>query len=324
MEFNSLIAMDVTALQIILMTLGVDFLFYGVQCCLFGAAGAALARREKTSRILLAVIVIFLACSTLEVVMDATYYLAQSRNDQNTDVMRLLYRIDCTMAVISRLQYVLNNGIVVWRAWVLWPESVRVKGALTLCMIATVVGAVVDFALWLTHGRISGTATGWLMWAVPVLVTNVLATTLVGLQVWYYRRDVKGSLGRMNTASQVEKILVLLIEVGLFYCLFWIVYISLVMTEDMVYFHPSDVVIRTYHSLVSIYPAFIILAVAMQRSATETLRETMITHPLRFGDDEGQTQEVSLPIHDNCALTLDRTTILSSPGTDFREPSSSE
>ncbi|KAL1755525.1 hypothetical protein FB107DRAFT_274823 [Schizophyllum commune] len=193
MEFNPLIATDVTALQIILMTLGVDFLFYGVQCCLFSAAGAALARREKTSPILLATIAVFLACSTLEVVMDATYYLVQSRNDQNPDVIRLLYRIDCVMAVVSRLQasgpgalfpYILNNAIVVWRAWALWPESVRAKGALILCMIATVVGAVVDFALWITHGRISGIATGWLMWAVPVLVTNVLATTLVGLQVW--------------------------------------------------------------------------------------------------------------------------------------------
>ncbi|KAI4522349.1 hypothetical protein K525DRAFT_199052 [Schizophyllum commune Loenen D] len=220
MEFP-LIAMDMTALQIILMTLGVDFLFYGVQCCLFSAAGAALARREKTPLILLAIIAVFLACSTLEVVMDATYYLVQSRNDQNPDVIRLLYRIDCMMAV-----YILNNAIVVWRAWALWPESVRAKGALILCMIATVVGAVVDFALWITHGRISGTATGWLMWAVPVLVTNVLATTLVGLQVWYYRRDVKGSLGKMDRASQVEKILVMLIEVGLFYCLFWVSYIS--------------------------------------------------------------------------------------------------
>ena len=32
MEFNPLISMDVTALQIILMTLGVDFLFYGAPC----------------------------------------------------------------------------------------------------------------------------------------------------------------------------------------------------------------------------------------------------------------------------------------------------
>ena len=32
MEFNPLIAVDVTALQIILMTLGVDFLFYGTSC----------------------------------------------------------------------------------------------------------------------------------------------------------------------------------------------------------------------------------------------------------------------------------------------------
>ncbi|KAL1712980.1 hypothetical protein EV715DRAFT_296513 [Schizophyllum commune] len=185
MEFNPLIAMDVTALQIILMTLGVDFLFY--------ARNTLYSRREKTSPILLAIIAIFLACSTLEVAMDATYYLVQLRNDQNPDVIRLLYRIDCVMGVVSRFQasgpgaifpYILNNAIVVWRAWTLWPESIRAKGALILCMIATVVGAVVDFALWITHGRISGTATGWLMWAVPVLVTNVLATTLVGLQVW--------------------------------------------------------------------------------------------------------------------------------------------
>ncbi|KAI4519317.1 hypothetical protein K525DRAFT_206352, partial [Schizophyllum commune Loenen D] len=53
----------------------------------------------------------------------------------------------------------------------------------------------------------------------PLVITNVLATTLVGIQVWAYRRDVAASLGPFSGGSRVGGILLLLLESGVVFCL---------------------------------------------------------------------------------------------------------
>ena len=78
-----------------------------------------------------------------------------------------------------------------------------------------------------------------LMVTMPLLLTNVVATVLVGGKVWYvglgerfaylltvsvryYRREIKSALGSWRKTSRVEKVLVLLLESGCIYCLIWV------------------------------------------------------------------------------------------------------
>ncbi|KAL1692303.1 hypothetical protein GGG16DRAFT_101854 [Schizophyllum commune] len=85
-----------------------------------------------------------------------------------------------------RCIYLLSNAIVVWRAWVLWPNSRVAKAILSTCMCGSV-------------GQ-------------------------------YYRRDIKGSLGPYTRKSQVETVLVLLVESGCLYSLLWAVYLAFLLT----------------------------------------------------------------------------------------------
>ena len=76
------------------------------------------------------------------------------------------------------------------------------------------------------------------IYTIPILFTNVVATSLVGVRVWYvsfycislathafgryYRKDVKGLMVQMTKRTRAEKILLLLVEVGFVYCLLWV------------------------------------------------------------------------------------------------------
>ena len=78
-----------------------------------------------------------------------------------------------------------------------------------------------------------------LVLVIPLLLTNLMATSLIAVQFWsvitmisaaavayasyrYYRRDVKGRLGISERASPVEKVIVLFVESGLVICSIWV------------------------------------------------------------------------------------------------------
>ncbi|KAE9388936.1 hypothetical protein BT96DRAFT_416427 [Gymnopus androsaceus JB14] len=71
----------------------------------------------------------------------------------------------------------------------------------------------------------SGTTISDLYYYIPLLLTNIIATTLVGYKFWKYRREIKVHItsGSRNQRSPVDSILVLLVESGVLYCLFWFI-----------------------------------------------------------------------------------------------------
>ncbi|KAI4524474.1 hypothetical protein K523DRAFT_244756, partial [Schizophyllum commune Tattone D] len=97
----------------------------------------------------------------------------------------------------------------------------------------------------------------------------------------YFRRNVQGILGPWAT-TRVGKILVLLVESGLIYCLIWAVYLVINITEGPNTLAAYGVITAAYHSIAGIYPTFIVLVVAMQRSAAESICETRISHSVHF------------------------------------------
>lgn len=81
-----------------------------------------------------------------------------------------------------------------------------------------------------------------LILTVPLLITNVFATSLVAYQAWYvylcssvsnvltglfflrriYRTEVRSTLSAGSTYSTVEKLMILLVESGFIYCSLWV------------------------------------------------------------------------------------------------------
>ncbi|KAL1729575.1 hypothetical protein EV714DRAFT_284892 [Schizophyllum commune] len=269
-------AHDVSTLKITLMRTGVDLLFYGVQAPLFVVAMVVLAYREKRRPFIpFAVTSLFLS-STIGVVVGSSFYILQlpaafhTRSLDNAGVLRAC---NVVLAVADRYNYVMSDAIVVWRALVLWKDCIAVKWALWTCICSSILGAITEcvFALQAAfRGQVESTGHG-LVLVIPLLLTNLVATSLIAVQFWYYRRDVKGRLGIFERASPVEKVIVLFVESGLVICSIWVVNLIIKVTESANTFGVYGILGVAYHSISGIYPTFIVLVIALQkRAATQT------------------------------------------------------
>ncbi|KAL1696382.1 hypothetical protein GGG16DRAFT_43478 [Schizophyllum commune] len=271
-----------------ILEIGVDALFYGLHAALFVAAMSALARQEHRSRFITAVVISLFISSTVEVVLGNIFYLIQAPLlFISAQIDRILLALDITLLVC--------DAIVVWRAWVLWQDNRIVKIILSLCMASNVVG-VVAHLIWYAVAYLDDTAPilSLLMVTIPLLLTNLVATILVGLQVWYYRRNIKSVASPWRKKTRVEKILVLLLESGFVYCLLWLVSLALEVdgssdeTRTAYYMAASN----AYQSFAGIYPTLIVIIVAVQRSTTQSLvLSTQVLHPLEFADTNGTPKD---------------------------------
>ncbi|KAJ6569059.1 hypothetical protein B0H19DRAFT_1256736 [Mycena capillaripes] len=205
-------------------------------------------------------------------------------------------------------QYFMSDAIVVWRAWILWQDSIRIKIFLSLCIFVSLVSITTEMSfigLYL-FGNIKFLPTGprTLTQILPLMFTNIVATILFGIlnHGGIYRVRIKEFLGvSKNRRTNVERILVILTESGGIYCLFWVQnpsltgYILFKLTvlfkvpELFVSFTSTDpdnlgykIVANMLPQLSAIYPVIIVLLVAMEK-----------THPAGLTTDN----PVSQPIH---------------------------
>ncbi|KAM5536435.1 hypothetical protein V8D89_009871 [Ganoderma adspersum] len=138
------------------------------------------------------------------------------------------------------------------------------------------------------------------------LSTNVLATSLIGYKAWQMRRRLRGYLVANFGGSQVEKLFAVLIESGAVYCAIWVAEYNATMALGPARESFLDI-FRVFMSgavvpAVAIYPAFIIVLVALNRSHIE----------------KGLTQNMqSVPGTPNIAITINT---LTPSGHDGRSP----
>ncbi|KAL1669040.1 hypothetical protein GGF50DRAFT_110793 [Schizophyllum commune] len=286
---------DIAQLKNIIMHAGVDFLFYGIQGGLFVAALSILARRSNRMRGLAITIAILFFLSTISVTLGVLFYLVQfptGYGDTVLDLTDFLDRLIVVLAVAARLNYLISDGIVVWRAWTLWIDNRTAKGVLLACMCLSAIGTAVE-CTWSLQSTRKGqveSETRTLMLTVPLLATNIVSTALVAIRVWIYRRDIKASLSPYIRPTSVEKVLLLLLESGSFYCLTWVVNLCVRMTQGVDTLGVYGVVSVAYHAIPGIHSTFMILAVAMQKqSPMQSLLDSRPLHSLDFAcspDDE--------------------------------------
>ncbi|KAL1748770.1 hypothetical protein HDZ31DRAFT_5510, partial [Schizophyllum fasciatum] len=280
-------AEDIASIQSIVMQTGVGFLFYGVQASLFMAALVAMAHQGTRSHFMRATVCSLFLSSTIVAVADIVFYLVQTPSfGYHLDrIFNLLFALNIVTDVFPRFNFVMSDAIIAWRAWVLWPDSRLVKGTLILCMVGSAAGVTID-CVWSAQDVMGEHVVELraLLVTMPLLLTNVVSTTLVGVKVWYYRHEIKDAVGPWRKTSRVEKVLVLLLESGCVYCMIWIVRLTIDLvagTRHIV--HGYRIIGGTYHSIAAIYPTLIVIVVAMQRSAAQSLAlSTQVSHPIGF------------------------------------------
>ncbi|THU76575.1 hypothetical protein K435DRAFT_970318 [Dendrothele bispora CBS 962.96] len=162
--------------------------------------------------------------------------------------------------------YILGDGIVVWRAWILFDRYSPFRFLLATCLLGTFVSAIVDGVL---VARIDSEELGSrrFLLTVMLLITNLTATLLIGYKTWMYRRFFKNHDSN-RSKSQIEKILIILVESGLVYCVIWILAIcsqagALSLTAD-------ELLVTIVPHAVTLYPIFIIILTSLQKSHNGT------------------------------------------------------
>ncbi|KAI0054231.1 hypothetical protein BV25DRAFT_1782085, partial [Artomyces pyxidatus] len=166
-------------------------------------------------------------------------------------------------------QYILSDAIVVWRALTLWSSDRRIFFVLLIFMLGTIAAAGSDLGLSLSQlfdtldvvedqSRVQQGRRALILVG-PTLATNVCATLLIAYKAWHYRVAVKAHLNEDNAATKVEKILALLVESGVVYCVMWILY---VLAAFRIFPNPGPSIMDGIMVQVSgIYPTVIIILV---------------------------------------------------------------
>jgi len=174
---------------------------------------------------------------------------------------------------LPTINYVLSDGIVLWRAWVLWNRSflLFIPPLIALmCTFVTSVAAATYFykgasehsAHYITMSRYFG----WSIWGFSV-GTNLWATGLIFIRTWQHRRFLRSLMGKATIATNTEKALAFLVESGALYLCIWAAYITATLTglKGRLLFNTTIV------QLVGIYPTTIVVVVTMRLSAADII-----------------------------------------------------
>ncbi|KAJ3887703.1 hypothetical protein GG344DRAFT_80467 [Lentinula edodes] len=181
---------------------------------------------------------------------------------------------EVAIVVFSRMNYLLSDAIVIWRAWILYDDRLYLRILLILCGLGSLIGVSLDSAFVLKQAFSNGTGEATaltkirVLMPVMLLITNFIATSIIAFKVWEYRRSIKINLGNQKRKTSVEQVLILLLETGLVYCACWIVTI-ISLTPGALSFMGQNVFATMYPNLTAIYPTLVIIFVAARKSYSE-------------------------------------------------------
>ncbi|THU97220.1 hypothetical protein K435DRAFT_838736 [Dendrothele bispora CBS 962.96] len=264
---------DIFNLRVGIFQTAVSFLFFGVYCTLFivtilifMTGKLSLSKAQAGS---FAVTILALFFSTTSLVLQIITNLPPSSLFQLDPSNRKHYNLIIVLSIMDRLNYLLSDGIVTWRAWILCPSNPLVKLAMCICMILSCAGTFLDTGLtakkFLRNPENYGAKTSILLMVVPLLVTNLAATSVIVYKmIWHYRNMRKFSTDKTHiSALKVQKFLSLLIQSGLVYAIIWTIYTVLTLLNGR-----ESLVFQAFASgmplISAIYPLFIIIIAASQ------------------------------------------------------------
>ncbi|KAF7364757.1 hypothetical protein MVEN_00345600 [Mycena venus] len=188
---------------------------------------------------------------------------------------------------IVMINFVLSDGVVLWRAWVITPPTRKMRKYLwvTMCFVALTaiaVALIIAFRIVaIVQAPIDDLAKdnfGYLESTINVLqvsagmfslTSNLTATAVVGVTAWRYRQALRNAFKDDETNTQSDKILALVVEVGSFYCLSTLI----VLVASLIRL-PLGTIGDLYGPInihiTGAYPPVVILLVSMKRSLSDT------------------------------------------------------
>ncbi|KAL1692491.1 hypothetical protein GGG16DRAFT_101704 [Schizophyllum commune] len=139
-------------------------------------------------------------------------------------------------------------------------------GLLAFCLILSSVGVIYETTS--LPSRIwSNDLRSTLIINLPLLFTNVVATALVGLRVWFYRREVAAYISPMSTGTHIGGVLMLLFEAGAVYCVISVINLAIDISASSGSSSTPIVFTNAMFLIAGINPTLIVVAVTAQQHA---------------------------------------------------------
>ncbi|KAF5378553.1 hypothetical protein D9615_007037 [Tricholomella constricta] len=263
-------------------------LLYGMFIMLFAFSTFTLLRRGLASRSTQAMLgltlIAFLACSVIcisyivgnvigvkGVLVDSAGILDESilaRVNKRTTLITIITIV--TPMVLS----ILSDSVVIWRAWVLYPDKqwiMLVPCALLFGTIGVTIAYLVIFLKGVQYPALQPIL--FLASLTFSLATNVVATSLIFYKLWGHLRFLRRMGIKQNSTSSAQKILIVLVDTGLAYCALQITVIGLEFAPTPQYLSMRQatlIVLFVLNLVTGMYPSIVIVLVSLQRSTVET------------------------------------------------------
>ncbi|KAF9469475.1 hypothetical protein BDZ94DRAFT_1303190 [Collybia nuda] len=171
---------------------------------------------------------------------------------------------------ITNFEVIASDCIVVWRASVLLQRRWWLIAIPSLLLLASIALLMVD-SISSTIGSKWESEAGNYFYTVASAIslgTNVIATAFIGYIYWAHRKTVKGL--RKNRATQSERVLALLIESGVVFCVPQAVSFGLQFTPNTVpgttSYYAQIIFMTAYYGFSVMYPTIVVSLVNSQRS----------------------------------------------------------
>ncbi|KAJ7072056.1 hypothetical protein C8F01DRAFT_226271 [Mycena amicta] len=204
-------------------------------------------------------------------------------------------------AVVA-INYVLSDGVVVWRAWILCLRnhrkylwiSIFLLGctAISVCIwiVFRIVGTAISPIVSLDETSLLGRGIDFIQVVILFASTlsNLTATGVVSATAWRHWKTIRAAFSQQKANSnRSNRILLLIVETGVFYCL-----VALIGLAGTLIRLPQgtlgDFYMPVNIQIAGIYPTIVLLLVSKQNSLDESA----------FGEDSNfnSTPHVSQPI----------------------------
>lgn len=273
----------------------VNLFLQGVHAALSIAALSALKHRGgKVTIVYLAIIASLVATvvGSINNIIFVVIQLPMALGEGHSDVSALLTRMRIVGDVMRKGSLAISDIIVIWRAWVMYPESFRVKALLIVCGLGSIAGIIVHGIVYSGTSSLDTLRHAELILPIPLLVTNAVVTVLVSVRLWTYRRDIKIALDQTRGMTKVERVLALLAESGVVYCLIWCIFTFVIVQNaeapSIAVLTPYEIIAVSYQYIAGIYVALVILILALQRQSEDsTTLSTLNSRGLHFASPPG-------------------------------------
>ncbi|KAG7097992.1 hypothetical protein E1B28_005300 [Marasmius oreades] len=185
------------------------------------------------------------------------------------------------MEALFLINMLVGDSVVIWRAWVLCQNTRLQKFVyvpivmLLACVVFTAIGLDCLSSNGYHEQSTIPAGSKACRWGQPIawgisLATNAVSTSFIAIRAWQHRQLMKLNFGARKSRSQ--KVLIILVESGFIYCLFWMTQLNLFFGREPKrnFVNFLCIFLNAIGDQISgVYPTCIIILVSMHCSMSE-------------------------------------------------------